>query len=116
MSHLKRTALTVFMLFGVWVFPAWSSPIVDSDGRTPSLAPLMRDVTPAVVNIAVRGVSKTQNPLYDDPAFRWFFDSPELTREFQAAGSGVIVDASKGYILTNRHVVEIVFITKWPNG
>ena len=50
-----------------------------------------------------------QNPLMNDPFFRRFFDVPEQQprqREFQSAGSGVIVDAKNGYIITNAHVVE----------
>jgi Do/DeqQ family serine protease len=50
------------------------------------------------------------NPLRDDPYFRRFFNVPEggqvRRRQFQSAGSGVIVDANKGYIVTNRHVIE----------
>ncbi len=74
----------------------------------PTLAPLLKGVTPGVVNIAVRGrISLEQNPLFRDPFFRRFFNLPEQSpqREFQAAGSGVIVDAARGYILTNNHVI-----------
>jgi Do/DeqQ family serine protease len=107
MLELKRVSVAVIFLVGLWgLSAAWSSPIIGPDGRVPSLAPLLRDVTPAVVNIAVRGVSKSENPLLDDPDFREFFDVPEQRREFQSAGSGVIVDARNGYVLTNRHVVE----------
>ncbi|MFQ5846976.1 MAG: DegQ family serine endoprotease [Candidatus Methylomirabilales bacterium] len=75
----------------------------------PTLAPLLKRVTPAVVNIAVRGHVVTQaNPLLQDPFFRRFFGIPEqpAQREFVAAGSGVIVDPERGYILTNNHVVR----------
>jgi Do/DeqQ family serine protease len=106
MLELKRAAVAITFVVGLWGISAWSAPIVGSDGREPSLAPLLKEVTPAVVNIAVRGVAKSENPLYDDPAFREFFDIPEQRREFQSAGSGVIVDAERGYVLTNRHVVE----------
>ena len=75
--------------------------------QAPSLAPLLREVTPAVVNISVRGRVKEDNPLYQDPVFRQFFDVPkQLERQVQATGSGVIVDAERGYVLTNNHVVE----------
>ncbi len=75
--------------------------------QTPSLAPLLREVTPAVVNISVQGRIKETNPLYQDPVFRQFFDVPrQLEREVQATGSGVIIDAQRGYALTNNHVVE----------
>ena len=81
--------------------------MVDSDGR-PTLAPMLKQVTPAVVNISTKSLIKMQqNPLFNDPFFRRFFDVPEMPkeRESQALGSGVIVDAKKGYILTNNHVI-----------
>jgi len=74
----------------------------------PSLAPMVKRVSPSVVNIATRGTIKEKsgqrNPLLDDPFFRRFFDVPR-ERQFQSAGSGVIVDAKNGYIITNHHVV-----------
>ena len=84
-----------------------SAPIADAP--MPSLAPMVKRVSPAVVNIATRGTVKEKpgqrNPLMDDPFFRRFFDVPR-ERQFQSAGSGVIVDAKNGYIVTNYHVVE----------
>ena len=78
-------------------------------GQLPTLAPLVREVTPCVVNISVHGRVKEENPLYRDPLFREFLDVPrQLEREFQAAGSGVVVDAQHGYILTANHVVAQV--------
>ena len=75
-------------------------------GRVPTLAPLVREVTPAVVNISVQGRVREDNPLYQDPLFREFFDVPkQLEKEISAAGSGVIVDAQRGYVLTANHVV-----------
>jgi len=84
------------------------SPLVGMDGQTPSLAPLVKQVTPAVVNIAVKGTEEVDNPLLKDPLFRRFFNIPEgpIKREVQAAGSGVIVDAHAGYVMTNNHVIE----------
>ena len=74
----------------------------------PSLAPMLKNVTPAVVNIATRGTVQQENPLLNDPFFRRFFDIPSVPRErtFQSAGSGVIVDSKNGYIITNAHVIE----------
>ncbi|MDE2304838.1 MAG: DegQ family serine endoprotease [Gammaproteobacteria bacterium] len=80
----------------------------------PSLAPVVKRASPAVVNIATRGTIKAsagqRNPLLDDPFFRRFFDVPPdaapRERQFRSAGSGVIVDAQNGYIVTNYHVVE----------
>jgi Do/DeqQ family serine protease len=79
-------------------------------GAVPSLAPMLSRITPGVVNIAVRGRVKEQNPLLQDPFFRRFFNLPQNAqpeeRETQATGSGVIVDAAQGYVLTNGHVAE----------
>jgi Do/DeqQ family serine protease len=79
----------------------------------PSLAPVIKATSPAVVNIATRGTLTEKvagNPLREDPYFRRFFNLPEggtvRRRQFQSAGSGVIVDAKNGYIVTNRHVIE----------
>jgi serine protease Do len=80
-----------------------------SGGKVPTLAPLVREVTPSVVNLSVQGRIKDDNPLYRDPLFREYFDVPrEREREIQAVGSGVIVDAQRGYVLTANHVVEQV--------
>ena len=88
---------------------------VDSSAReiaTPEragIAAMLEEVTPAVVNISVTGTAAApQNPLLNDPFFRRFFELPEQpqTRPVQAAGSGVIIDADNGYVLTNHHVVN----------
>jgi Do/DeqQ family serine protease len=80
-----------------------------SDSEQTSLAPMLKEVTPAVVNISVTGRNQmSANPLLNDPFFRRFFDIPEggeLPPQ-QSAGSGVIIDADEGYVLTNHHVVE----------
>jgi serine protease DegQ len=79
------------------------------DGQAlPSLAPMLEQVTPAVVNIASKTHVAVRNPYFDDPIFRRFFGMPNTPRERvqQSLGSGVIVDANKGYVLTNNHVVE----------
>ncbi len=78
------------------------------DGTVPTLAPVMERVTPAVVNIATATTVAVRNPLFDDPFFRRFFDTPLNQRRYRrtrSAGSGVIVDAQAGYIVTNDHVI-----------
>jgi Do/DeqQ family serine protease len=78
------------------------------DGQPlPSLAPMLEKVTPAVVNISTKTRVQVRDPFFDDPVFRQFFGVPGTQRErvAQSLGSGVIVDAAKGYILTNNHVV-----------
>lgn len=82
-------------------------PDARTAGSIPTLAPLVRQVTPAVINISVLGRVREDNPLYRDPIFREFFDTPkQIEKEVNATGSGVIVDAQRGYVLTNNHVVE----------
>ena len=73
----------------------------------PSLAPMLERTTPAVVNIATYTTVQVRNPLLEDPFFRRFFNVPDAPRErvSQSLGSGVVVDAEKGYILTNNHVI-----------
>ncbi len=91
---------------------ASAAPPLDA-APMPSLAPMVKRVSPAVVNIATRGTIKEQaqrNPLMEDPFFRRFFETPPDAqpheRQFQSAGSGVIIDAKNSYIVTNYHVVE----------
>jgi Do/DeqQ family serine protease len=78
-------------------------PALEGQQRLPTLSPLMEKVTPAVVNIASRSPVE-ENPLFRDPFFRRFFELPEPQPQM-SAGSGVIVDADKGYVLTNHHVI-----------
>lgn len=96
-------ALLLFLL------SACSAALAQQPATTPlpSLAPMIERTSPAVVNISVRGRIEIDNPLSDDPLFRRFFDGPRQNRrDFRSAGSGVIVDAERGYILTNHHVIE----------
>jgi len=95
-----------FLLFGR-VAVSDAQEIISAD--RPGIAPVLEEVTPAVVNISVTGrAAVPQNPLLNDPYFRRFFDMPDQpqTRPVQSAGSGVIIDAADGYILTNHHVVK----------
>ncbi|NRB72283.1 MAG: Do family serine endopeptidase [Xanthomonadales bacterium] len=88
------------------VFAALPSAV---DGQPlPSLAPVLEEVTPSVVNVYTRTRVQVRSPLMDDPLFRRFFSLPDVPRErvSQSLGSGVIVDAAAGYVLTNNHVIE----------
>ena len=85
------------------------APIPLADGApVQTLAPVVSRITPGVVGISVRGRVREDNPLLQDPIFRRFFNLQQqpVERETQATGSGVIVDAAQGYVMTNAHVVE----------
>lgn len=73
----------------------------------PTLADVVEQTVPAVVSISVRSsASAENNPLYNDPFFRRFFGNVQPPPQLRmSAGSGVIVDAERGYIITNYHVV-----------
>ncbi len=113
--HLACTALLAAVLGGT-PFVAASAAIPAAIGgmRVPSLAPMIRKVSPAVVTIATRGVMPDSDSdgdeQHDDPFYNRFFHGlPGQGADeepFAAAGSGVIVDAKHGYILTNAHVVD----------
>jgi len=102
-----RTSLAVAVFLGLaGILPAAAELPATT---TTSVAPLVRQVTPAVVNVSTRTTQSVDNPLLHDPFFRRFFNIPDnvpMKRETVAAGSGVIVDAANGYIVTNNHVVE----------
>lgn len=87
---------------------AWAGALpVTAEGRVVSLAPVIQQVTPAVVNIAVlAGGDGAENPLLRDPFFRRFFELPQRQRPQASAGSGVIIDAQKGFVITNHHVIK----------
>jgi Do/DeqQ family serine protease len=78
----------------------------DKDG-IPSLAPMLDKTTPAIVSIAVEGTQVSRQRVPD--GFRHFFGGPNeqvQERPFKGLGSGVIIDAEKGYVVTNNHVVN----------
>ncbi|HEY8585092.1 MAG TPA: DegQ family serine endoprotease [Rhodanobacter sp.] len=87
--------------------PAATLPAAVDGQPMPSLAPMLSRVTPAVVNISTRTRVRVRDGYFDDPMMRRFFGLPSTPRERveQSLGSGVIVDAAKGYVLTNNHVV-----------
>ena len=91
---------------------------LDPERGIMTIAPLLEEVTPAVVNIAVTSTVKIPaNPFANDDIFERFFgknipglkelfEDEDGSRTLQSAGSGVIIDARKGYLLTNHHVID----------
>ncbi len=107
LSASAFATLTLFSSPGGAALPVLGQVPLDSKG-TPTLAPMLATVTPGVVNISVLSRDPAEsNPLLRDPFFRRFFNIPDQqARPQQSAGSGVIVDAARGLVLTNHHVVK----------
>jgi Do/DeqQ family serine protease len=109
---MRRIVSAVILSAAVGV--AAGSPLpADAGAPIPAgvdtVAPVVARVTPGVVGISVKGEVREENPLAQDPLFRHFFDIPgdqPIEQETEATGSGVIVDAARGYVMTNNHVVE----------
>ncbi len=104
-------ALTVFSISSYCATAALPSHWFGNKQEMPSLAPMIEDVSPAVVNIATHSYVRQQdNPMLNDPFFRRFFNIPDQQtqkqRRKQSLGSGVIINARKGLILTNNHVIR----------
>ena len=106
---LVRILILILPLLATPHFSQAALPLTDAQGRElPSLAPLLKKVTPAVVNISTFTTQRINNPLLQDPFFRRFFNIPkqQTQRQTQSAGSGVIIDAKSGLVITNHHVIK----------
>ncbi|KXI29212.1 DegQ family serine endoprotease [Paraglaciecola hydrolytica] len=79
----------------------------DDKNEVPSLAPMLEKATPAIVTISVEGTQVSRQRVPE--MFKHFFGGPDeqvQERPFKGLGSGVIIDAEKGYVVTNNHVVD----------
>lgn len=114
---MQQKLFTTFIFFAQFLVAQVQAalPNVTSDGKPfPSLAPMIKDVHPAVVNISTFSTQQhNYNPLLNDPFFRRFFNIPEQRRfeqqpkkRQQSAGSGVVVNADEGIVMTNYHVIK----------
>ncbi len=100
MKHLLIAAATLIVVAPeICVHAQPVIPVAAESSQRPSLAPLLKRVTPAVVNIAVTSAGQpAENALTLDPFLRRFFDIPAQPSQAvprQAVGSGVIVDARR---------------------
>lgn len=109
---ISAFALSASFAFPITSFADVSVPLINAvaaseNQEMPSLAPLLNKVVPAVVNISVSGKKSLRNDAMDIPEqFRFFFPEMPKERAFNALGSGVIINAEKGYVITNYHVVD----------
>ncbi|HBR1512591.1 TPA: serine endoprotease DegQ [Klebsiella quasipneumoniae subsp. quasipneumoniae] len=105
---LSALALSIGLSLSVLPPAAASLPTqVPGQGALPSLAPMLEKVLPAVVSVQVEG---TASPTLNMPEElkKYFGDNApqEQAQPFEGLGSGVIIDAAKGYVLTNNHVIN----------
>jgi serine protease Do/serine protease DegQ len=107
-KRIYRACRIGVLCLGLAAFSAQAAmPSLWTNGEPmPSLAPMLEQTSPAVVNIATYTTYQVRNPLLEDPFFRRFFNIPNQQRRTRSAGSGVVVDAGEGYIVTNNHVVQ----------
>ncbi|RCL46180.1 MAG: DegQ family serine endoprotease [Candidatus Thioglobus sp.] len=105
---MQAITLTLILLFNLPSLVLAGLPVAVDGEKLPTLAPMLEQVTPSVVNIATSSMVVQHSPLFNDPFFRHFFDVPQQRRERKKTGlgSGVIIDAQQGYIVTNNHVIE----------
>lgn len=107
-----RARIFSFSLIACFSFnAAFAALPPEIDGvALPSLAPMLERTQPAVVNVSSRTHVKVQNSFYGDPFFDRFFGGgmggQPQERVESSLGSGVIVDAVKGLVLTNNHVIQ----------
>lgn len=102
--QLRQLLAVLVMLLSLSFLPVFAQD-------TPSLAPMLEGVTPAVVNISTSRTASEQMYFFNERDLRRFFQNgpgnlPERApAPVRATGSGVIVDADNGYVITNHHVV-----------
>ncbi len=109
---MRLHAFIVSMCLSLTAFSTGVGAQVPTQSDTrgiPTIAPVIKEITDAVVNISAEADRPMQiNPLLQDPLFRDFFDLPDQLPDMQRAsvGSGVIIDAAEGFVLTNHHVID----------
>lgn len=105
----RKIALFAVILFsGAAPSTVFAALPTEVNGQAlPSLATMLEKVTPSVVNIATEGHQPASDSLMSDPFFKRFFgDAPSGEGQINGTGSGVIIHAQRGHVLTNAHVVE----------
>ncbi|WNN48935.1 serine endoprotease DegQ [Siccibacter colletis] len=110
----KQTQLLSALALSVGLSLSASLPVaaalpsqVPGQAALPSLAPMLEKVLPAVVSVQVEGTA-VQNQKIPEELKKYFGEElpGQQAQPFQGLGSGVIIDAAKGYVLTNNHVIN----------
>ncbi|WP_144838509.1 serine endoprotease DegQ [Leclercia adecarboxylata] len=79
---------------------------VPGQAALPSLAPMLEKVLPAVVSVQVEGTAVQSQRIPEELKKYFGDDAPDQAQPFEGLGSGVVIDAAKGYVLTNNHVIS----------
>ncbi|MDP8171385.1 Do family serine endopeptidase [Pasteurella skyensis] len=123
MTKIMKKSLLASLIIGAstvsFSSASYANSILDAltqsgETQTVSLAPMLEKVKPAVVSIEVEGKTKGQSFQPNIPdEFKFFFGDDffghrggSVPRKFKGLGSGAIIDAEKGYVLTNNHVID----------
>jgi serine protease Do/serine protease DegQ len=110
LSGASKFLLVLVLAIGCLAAPFTTAgtPPATERCEMPSLAGMLERVLPGVVSITFEESAPADNPLLSDPVLRRFFGLPEQSQpgEFQIGGSGIIVDAARGYVLTSHHLLE----------
>ncbi len=106
---IKILALFFGFILNLSIINAATLPMSVAGQTPPSLAPMLEKVLPAVVNVYVSGTQVQQQRLPEE--FKFFFgpnfpSGKKSLRPFEGIGSGVIINATQGYVLTNNHVIN----------
>lgn len=106
---MNKFLKSIFILSVLLSLPSFAGNSKLFSAGIPSLAPMLEDVTPAVVNIYTISETPQRNQLIDDPFLRKFFNIPDQQkskkRNRSGLGSGVIINSKKGFVITNNHVI-----------
>ncbi|QCI23243.1 Do family serine endopeptidase [Buchnera aphidicola] len=132
MILILRKIIPIFVLVLLSLGLSWSkststSDVMRSESMSSSLAPMLEQVMPSVVSISVEGntvrhsylphqfhpffgdaspLCQKESPLKESPLCQKKFNKSSNQEKFYALGSGVIINARKGYVVTNNHVID----------
>ena len=104
---LSALALSIGLsLSASWPAVAALPSQIPGQAALPSLAPMLEKVLPAVVSVQVEGTAVQSQRIPEELKKYFGDDAPDQAQPFEGLGSGVVIDAAKGYVLTNNHVIS----------
>lgn len=109
LGSIRLLFITILLFFSTYSsqIAARGLPSSVNGQPLPSLSPMLQRVTPSVVNIATKGTQRLNDNVLSDPFFKRFFgENFPKEQAIDGTGSGVIIHARQGHILTNYHVIE----------